>query len=96
MRKDQTKKKISKQKRLSMNLARRRRRINKRYQRVTSPATKDKLYKELIQIEVNLQQMYKESDEYKKKKPARQSKKTLNFSSATQTRKEKSNQIWVH
>ena len=93
MRKDQTQKKISKQKRLSMNLARRRRRINKRYQRVTSPATKDKLYKELIQIEVKLQKMYKESDEYKEKKACEAIKENFKFffSYANKKRKIKSN-----
>ena len=63
------KKKISKQKKMLANLARRRRRINKQYQRITSPARKTKLYNELIQIEVQLQKIHGESTEYQGKKP---------------------------
>ena len=76
-----------------MNLARRRRRINKRYQRITSPSTKDKLYKELIQIEVKLQKIYKESDEYKEKKACEAIKENSKFffSYANKKRKVKSN-----
>ena len=93
IRQDQTKKKISKQKRLRMNLARRRRRINKRYQRITSPVSKDKLYKELIQIEVKLQKLYQESDEYKEKKACEAIKENFKFffSYAKKKRKTKSN-----
>ena len=76
-----------------MNLARRRRRINKRYTQIISPATKEKLYKELIQIEVKLQKLYKESDEYKEKKACEAIKENYKFffSYANKKRKVKSN-----
>ena len=81
--------KISKQKRQQINLARRRRRINKRYQRITSPSGKEKLYKELIQIEVKLQRLQKDCNEYKEKKHVRQSKTTSNTFSTMPTRSAK-------
>ena len=65
---EQKAKKLSKQKRIHMNLARRRRRVNKQYQRSTSQTRKDKLYKELIQIEVKIQKLQQQSEEYQEKK----------------------------
>ena len=50
------------------NLARRRRRVNKLLQSVTSPARKERFYKELIEIEKKLQKLYKQSSQYKEKK----------------------------
>ena len=75
-----------------MNLARRRRRINKRYQRITSPAGKAKLYKELIQIEVKLQKLQNDNIEYNEKKACEAIKDNFKyfFSYANKKRKVKS------
>ena len=64
-----------------------------KYTQITSPATKEKLYKELIQIEVKLQKLYKESDEYKEKKACEAIKENYKFffSYANKKRKVKSN-----
>jgi len=83
LKKDPNNKQISKQERIHMNLARKRRKINKQYQRATSQTKKQRLYEELIQIEVKLQKLQRNSQEYQEKKAcAKQSKSTLNTSSA--------------
>ena len=86
-------KNASRQKRQQINLARRRRRVNKRYQRITSPAGKAKLYKELIQIEVKLQKLQNDSNEYKERKACEAIKDNFKyfFSYANKKRKVKSN-----
>jgi len=87
-----TGKKVNNKKRQQMNLARRRRRINKRYQRITSPAGKAKLYKELIQIEVKLQKLQNDNIEYNEKKACEAIKDNFKyfFSYANKKRKVKS------
>ena len=52
----------SRQKRLHLNLARRRRRVNKQFQKATSQTRRDKLHKELIQIEVKIQRLQNETN----------------------------------
>ena len=47
-------------KRRRENLARRRRRINKRLVRITSPSLKQKLNQELVDIELELQESYRD------------------------------------
>ena len=61
-------KKKSRAKREKYNLTRRRRRINKQLQRITSPSRKKSLHKELIQIEVKLYKLQESSSAYKEKK----------------------------
>ena len=56
--------KSSKSKRIRKALANRRRRIVKRLITVKSPATRDKLRAEMIDIEKKLQKSYRESEEY--------------------------------
>ena len=60
--------KKSRTKREKYNLTRRRRRINKQLQRVTSPSRKNSLHKELIQIEVKLYKLQESSSAFKEKK----------------------------
>ena len=85
-------KKITKQKRIRMNLARKRRRINKQYQKATSQIRKERLYKELIQIEVKLQRLQRDSEEYQEKKACEAVKRNSKyfFSYAKKKRKVKS------
>ena len=75
----QNRKNTSKHKTIVNNLARKRRRINKQYQRITSPARKTKLYQELIQIEVKLQRLQKQSCEYQEKKACEAIKENSKF-----------------
>ena len=79
-----------------MNLARKRQRINKQYQRATSQTKKQRLYEELIQIEVKLQKHQRNSQEYQEKKACEAVKTTLNTSSAMQKKRGKSDQTWAH
>ena len=88
---DHSKKKISKQKRIRKNLTRRRKRINKQYQRITSPARKDKLHRELIQIEVKLQRMERQSMEYQEKKACDAIKNNSKYFLATPRNEERLN-----
>ena len=76
-----------------MNLTRKRRRINKQYQKATAPTRKKHLYDELIQIEVKLQQIQRSTQSYQEKKACEAVKTNSKyfFSYAKKKRKVKSN-----
>ena len=86
-------KQIPKHKRVRMNLTRKRRRINKQYQKATAPTRKKHLYDELIQIEVKLQQIQRSTQSYQEKKACEAVKTNSKyfFSYAKKKRKVKSN-----
>jgi len=82
----------SRAKREKYNLTRRRRRINKQLQRITSPSRKETLHKELIQIEVKLYKLQESSSAFKEKKAIEAIKDNVKFfySYANKKRKIKS------
>ena len=61
------------------NLTRRRRRIHKILSKITSPTRKEKLTKEVLQIEKDLQKSYKDSAAYKEEKALHAIKKNPKF-----------------
>ena len=79
-------KKESRTQRERNNLVWWRRRVNKFLQSVTSPARKERFYKELIELEKKLQKLYKQSSEYKEKKATTLESKPQSTSTITQNR----------
>ncbi len=65
--------------RLKDNLKRRKKRINKQLRTISSPARKESLNKELIQAEVKLQKLYKQSNAYHEKKAVEAIKENVKY-----------------
>ena len=79
-----------------MNLAQKPRKINKQYQRATSQTKKQQLYEELIQIEVKLQKLQRNSQEYQEKKACEAVKTNSKYFFSYAKKRGKSDQTWAH